>query len=225
MPMTYAVPHHLAEDVLVLFGLRRDGDGERLIAALHGERYRPAAAGADGSRELVPGRDRLAVDRRDDVTHLEARARGGHARHHAADLGEVARHALAVDGRHDREGKECEQQVEQRARHHDGNPLPDRLMREGDARIDRFRRVGVLTHHLDEAAQRNGADDVLGAVDGAAEQLGAKPTENFSTPTPERLATMKWPNSCTIMRIPSTTMAARIPMITVDLRRARYRAR
>ncbi len=91
---------------------------------------------------------------------------------HGADLGQQHRHADHEDEPEDQDGEE---DVGERAGHDDDHPRPDRLVLERQGRVRR-RRGGrrrvrafgghrlllVLADHLDETAEREGGEDVLG---------------------------------------------------------------
>src|SRR6185369_8767796 len=72
----------------------------------HLEVQRRAAAAAHRVRELLPRRDVLALDRGDGIATRQAGLAGGHVLDDAADLGEIARRARAVEREHERESDE-----------------------------------------------------------------------------------------------------------------------
>ena len=110
---------------------------------------------------------------------------------------------------HDRHHDDRQHEVHHRAHDEDLEALPFRLRQElvGRAGARVFR---VLAGHLHVAAERDGADAVLGVA--AAERrasFGPKPSENVSTRTPMRRAIRKCPSSCTKISTPRTNTKAK----------------
>ena len=85
-----------------------------------------------------------------------------------------------------------EQQVRERPGDDDRGALPERLAVEGAAQLRGRHRRLALVEHAHVAAQRQGADDELGALrasPGGATRTRPKPIEKRSTRTPQATAT------------------------------------
>src|SRR2546430_15462578 len=65
--------------------------------------------------------------------------------------------------------------------------------------------IELLAIHLYVTTKRHECKPIFGATPLFTPQGGPKPMEKRSTRTPDFLATMKWPNSCTTIRAPRTT--------------------
>jgi len=111
--------------------------------------------------QLLPRRDRLAVDRANRVAGVHAGSRGQRAgRRRAEDrsrFGQAVHEEPRVD-------QHREDEVEERSGDDDGEALPDALPVEGARELGRLDRPLALVQHLHVTAERDGGEHPFGAV-------------------------------------------------------------
>ncbi len=171
-------PHHeplglFAEHVRHGGALRGDLDMKLASVPGHGDSQGLAAALPDDLGHRIPGSHRPFVDGDDFVPRLNSgpirRGVRLHGSHHRFQLG----HARNLENHE--ENQRRQQHVEGRPGGDDQNPLEHRLVVEGHRDVFGGQvRVGLFAHHLDESAQGDAGDSVIGAAHGLARQPGTE---------------------------------------------------
>src|SRR5262249_2473788 len=198
----------LAEHVASL----RAGRGDRHVAAparpLDRELERSALRVLHRGLNVLPVLRRAAFHRDDAIPGLQPRLGDRPSLGNSPDDG--GRDRAPQDHEDQSEDYRRQDEVHGRPGEHDEESDRQRLLIERPlgvehARAPALERILVVAHHLHVAAEREQRDAVLRLLSPDATEDGAKADRKRSTPTPDRRATMKCPNSWTRMRTPSTT--------------------